>query len=82
MAWDTERLESEFGRICRKLDRIDALLRGNGSEGGGVLVRVEKLELRERIRSKLLWLVSSIVLSMVVLLVWKFFLGVTSGDAS
>lgn len=69
MGWDTERLEAEFTRVCKKLDRIDALLRGNG--GPGVLVRVEKLELRERIRSKALWLISSVVLTLVVLLSWE-----------
>lgn len=74
MSWDDERLEVEFNRICGKLDRIDALLRGNG--GPGALVRLERLELRERMRGKAVWLISSIGLTMVVLLVWKLFLGV------
>lgn len=74
MGWDDDRLEAEFARVCKKLDGIDSLLRGNG--GPGVLVRVEKLELRERIRSKVVWLISSIMLSMVALLTWKLFLGV------
>lgn len=69
MGWDDERLEVEFNRICEKLDRIDSLLRGNG--GPGVLVRIERLELRDRIRSKALWLMSSLVLTLLVLLSWE-----------
>lgn len=69
MSWDDERFEVEFGRVCGKLDKLDSLLRGNG--GPGVLVRIEKLELRDRIRSKVLWLVSSLVLTLLVLLSWE-----------
>ncbi len=74
MSWGDKRLEDEFSRVCMKLDKIDALLRGNG--GPGVLVRVEKLELRERLQSKVVYLFSSIVVSMAVLLIWKLFLRV------
>ena len=68
-SWNDKRLEDAFGRVCRKLDRIDAMLRGNG--GPGVLVRVDRLELRDRMRSKALWLVSSIAVTLIVLLSWE-----------
>lgn len=69
MSWDDERLEEAFSRVCTKLDKIDALLRGNG--GPGVLVRVEKLELRDRIWSKALWLIPPVVVTLLVLLSWE-----------
>ncbi|KKL21176.1 hypothetical protein LCGC14_2448090 [marine sediment metagenome] len=69
MSWDDKRLEAEFNRICKKLDRIDSLLRGNSTPG--LVARTEKLELRDRIRSKALWLVSSLALTLIVLLSWE-----------
>ena len=53
--------KDEFAALGRKLDRIDAALRGNG--GIGLQVRVDRLERSEAQRRKRLWLITAAALT-------------------
>lgn len=61
--------QREFPVIHAQLDRLDEALRGNGRLG--ILLRLDRLETAEAVRSKLLWIISASALSLAVAAVWK-----------
>ena len=63
----------EFAAIHAKLDRLDEAIRGNGRLG--ILLRLDRLESAEAVRSKLLWIIAASVLSLAVAAVWKLVIG-------
>jgi len=63
----------EFAAIHAKLDRLDEAIRGNGRLG--ILLRLDRLESAEAVRSKLLWIITASVLSLAVAAVWKLVIG-------
>lgn len=63
----------EFAAIHAKLDRLDEAIRGNGRLG--ILLRLDRLESAEAVRSKLLWIIAGSVLSLAVAAVWKLVIG-------
>ena len=77
MSYDCENHECvcqrEFAAIHAKLDRLDEAIRGNGRVG--ILLRLDRLESAEAVRSKLLWIITASVLSLAVAAVWKLVIG-------
>lgn len=77
MTWESEQHECvcqrEFAAIHAKLDRLDEAIRGNGRLG--ILLRLDRLESAEAVRSKLLWIITASVLSLAVAAVWRFVIG-------
>ncbi len=65
--------QREFAAIHAKLDRLDEAIRGNGRLG--ILLRLDRLESAEAVRSKLLWIIAGSVLSLAVAAVWKLVMG-------
>jgi len=65
--------QREFAAIHAKLDRLDEAIRGNGRLG--ILLRLDRLESAEAVRSKLLWIIAGSVLSLAVAAVWKLMIG-------
>ncbi len=65
--------QREFAAIHAKLDRLDEAIRGNGRLG--ILLRLDRLESAEAVRSKLLWIIAASVLSLAVAAVWKLVIG-------
>jgi len=65
--------QHEFAAIHAKLDRLDEAIRGNGRLG--ILLRLDRLESAEAVRSKLLWIIAASVLSLAVAAVWKLVIG-------
>jgi len=63
----------EFAAIHAKLDQLDEAIRGNGRLG--ILLRLDRLESAEAVRSKLLWIIAASVLSLAVAAVWKLVIG-------
>lgn len=63
----------EFAAIHAKLDRLDEAIRGNGRLG--ILLRLDRLESAEAMRSKLLWIITVSVLSLALAAVWKLVIG-------
>ena len=61
--------KAEFGEIKAKLDKLDEAIRGNGRPG--IHSRLERLELAEAIRSKLLWIITAATVTGAVALVWR-----------
>jgi hypothetical protein len=61
--------KAEFGEIKAKLDKLDEAIRGNGKPG--IHSRLERLELAEAIRSKLLWIITAATVTGAVALVWR-----------
>ena len=58
----------EFQDIKKSLGLIDKSLRGNGTVG--MVVRIDRLERAEAIRSKLLWIITASVVGLLVAAVW------------
>lgn len=65
--------QREFAAIHVKLDRLDEAIRGNGRVG--ILLRLDRLESAEVVRSKLLWIITASVLSLAITAVWKLVIG-------
>lgn len=65
--------QREFAAIHAKLDRLDEAIRGNGRLG--ILLRLDRLESAEAVRSKLLWIITASVLSLAAAAVWKLVIG-------
>jgi len=65
--------QPEFKEIHVKLDRLDEAIRGNGKLG--ILLRLDRLESVEAMRSKLLWIIAGSVLSLAVAAIWNLVFG-------
>jgi hypothetical protein len=63
----------EFFAIHGKLDRLDEAIRGNGKPG--IQLRLDRLELAQATRSRLLWIIAGSVVALAVAAVWKLVIG-------
>jgi len=61
--------KGEFAAIHAKLDRLDEAIRGNGRPG--ILLRLDRLEAVEAVRSRLLWIVAGSAASLAAATVWR-----------
>ena len=61
--------KGEFIAIHRKLDRLDEAIRGNGKPG--ILLRLDRLEMSEATRRRLLWIIAGAVVTLAVTALWK-----------
>lgn len=59
----------EFAAIHAKLDRLDEAIRGNCKPG--ILLRLDRLESVEVVRSKLLWIIAGSVVSLAIAAAWR-----------
>lgn len=64
--------EQEFREINRKLDNLDAALRGNGQPG--IKHRVDRLEEAHASARRLLWCLIGAVVPLLVSAAWKLLL--------
>ena len=62
-----------FDVLFAKLDRLDEAIRGNGKPG--IQVRLDRVELAEKSRSKLLWIIVGAAGTLAVTAVWQKVLG-------
>lgn len=63
----TEKLD----RVIKSIDSLNLVLLGDGSEQKpGVHMRVDRLEQKERLKSKVLWTVAGSTLGLLVKTVW------------
>ena len=63
----------EFAAIHAKLDHLDESIRGNGKPG--IITRLDRLEIVERFRSRVLWMVGGVVITLATTSVWYFVTG-------
>ncbi len=79
MCPNSEQYESvckgEFGEIKVKLDRLDDAIRGNGKPG--IQSRLERLELADAIRGRLLWIITAATVAGALSLIWRLVLHVS-----
>lgn len=59
----------ELAEIHATLSRLDEAIRGNGKPG--IYARLERLEVAEHTRSRLLWIIAAAVASLAVSALWK-----------
>jgi hypothetical protein len=62
--------KAEFAELHAKLDRLDEAIRGNGKPG--LQRRLDRLEIAEAMRSRLLWLIVGATVTLTATAVWKF----------
>ena len=60
--------KGEFGELHTKLDRLDEAIRGNGKPG--IHRRLDRLEMVEAVRSRLVWLVVGIAVTLAATYLW------------
>ena len=65
--------KGEFESMHTKLDRLDEAIRGNGKVG--IQLRLDRLEMTERSRSKLIWLIAGSAVTLAVSSVWRQIFG-------
>jgi hypothetical protein len=65
--------KAEFGEIKSKLDRLDEAIRGNGKPG--ILLRLDRLESAEAVRSRLLWIIAGSTVTLALGALWKLIFG-------
>ncbi len=71
----------QYDRICKnelreihaKLDLLDVAIRGNGKPG--IQVRLDRLEVAQATRSRLLWIIAAATVTLAVGAVWKLIFG-------
>ena len=61
---------NEFAELHAKLDRLDEAIRGNGKPG--LQRRLDRLEMAEAVRSRLVWLVAGAAVTLAATAVWKY----------
>lgn len=62
-------VEKKLDYLCERVESLDDAIRGNGRIG--LLMRVDRLEIVEKNRSRLLWVIAVSVLTLVVGSAWK-----------
>jgi hypothetical protein len=67
--------KAEFAEINGKLDRLDEAIRGNPVASGGILLRLDRLESAEAVRSRLLWIIAGSTVMLALGAVWKLIFG-------
>ncbi len=65
--------KGEFAEIKGKLDRLDESIRGNGKPG--ILLRLDRLESAEAVRSRLLWIIAGSTVTLALGALWKIIFG-------
>jgi hypothetical protein len=65
--------KSEFTSIHAKLDKLDEAIRGNGKPG--IQLRLDRLETAQANRSRVLWLVIGVAVTLAVGGLWKLAAG-------
>ena len=65
--------KDQFGSVHTKLDRLDAAIRGNGKPG--IQTRLDRLEVAQATRSRLLWIIAAALVTLAVGAVWKLVFG-------
>ena len=65
--------KGEFASVHGKLDKLDEAIRGNGKPG--IQLRLDRLETSQANRSRLLWLVIGVVVTLAVGGLWKLVIG-------
>ena len=65
--------KGEFSAIHKKLDRLDEAIRGNGKPG--IMLRLDRLEISEATRRRLLWIIAAAVVTLAVAALWKLVIG-------
>jgi hypothetical protein len=63
----------EFVELHTKLDKLDEAIRGNGKPG--IQLRLDRLELAEATRSRLLWIIAASTVTLAVGAMWKLVFG-------
>jgi hypothetical protein len=66
-----EVIAEKLDRISDQLEHIDLILTGNGDPSKGLVVRVDRLEQKEAVRSKQLWAVWTAIIGGGVASLWK-----------
>jgi hypothetical protein len=66
-----EVIAEKLDRISDQLEHIDLILTGNGDPSKGLVVRVDRLEQKEVVRSKQLWAVWTAIIGGGVASLWK-----------
>ncbi len=61
--------KGEFAAVHKKLDRLDEAIRGNGKPG--IMLRLDRLELSEATRRRLLWIIAGSVVTLAVAALWR-----------
>ena len=62
--------KGEFAELHAKLDRLDEAIRGNGKPG--LQRRLDRLEMAEAMRSRLVWLIVGATVTLAATVVWKY----------
>jgi len=65
--------KGEFQAIHAKLDKMDEAIRGNGKPG--IMLRLDRLEMSEATRRRLLWIIAGSVVTLAVAALWKLVIG-------
>ena len=65
--------KGEFNAIHKKLDRLDVAIRGNGKPG--IMLRLDRLEISEATRRRLLWIIAAAVVTLAVAALWRLVMG-------
>jgi len=65
--------KADFAQIHQKLDKLDEAIRGNGKPG--IQLRLDRLELVEATRSRLLWIIAASTVTLAVGAIWKMIFG-------
>ncbi len=69
--------KTEFADLKTAINKLDNSIRGNGKPG--LLVRIDRLEQAEEVRSKLLWLIAASVVTSTVSLIASLILMFVKG---
>ena len=65
--------KGEFAELRTKLDRLDEAIRGNGKPG--LQRRLDRLEMAEAVRSRLLWIIAASTVTLAAGGIWKLLFG-------
>ena len=61
--------QGEFAELHRKLDKLDEAIRGNGKPG--LQLRLDRLEQSEVRRSRLIWLIAGVAVTLAGSALWN-----------
>jgi hypothetical protein len=65
--------QDEFGAIHKKLDTLDVAIRGNGKPG--IQLRLDRLEGAQRLRSRIVWLLIGVGVTLAGSAAWHRLFG-------
>jgi len=68
-----DQCQKRFDVIDGKLDRLDDAIRGNGHPG--IKIRLDRLEGKDAIRSRVTWLIMGALLALLIALVRSMLMG-------